>query len=360
MMSRKWPILVLLSAGVAATIAVACSETGPDAGPRTNGCISEGCNDSGGSSGNPNGQDGDIGPDGEVLVTDPLVGISPLTATLLKGGLQFAEGPAWMGTRLIFSDTNANPSLLYELAADGGVGVYRSGAGKPNGNAVDPQGGLVTCESAQNRRRLTRTPDVNVPGTRTDIALTFNGNGFNEPNDVIVRGDGNVYFTDPRYSNDPDGGQDKLAVYRLPPGAAADGAQRLAFDFNKPNGIALSKDGKTLYVVDNGDGRVLAAQLNDDGTLNGSFQKLVDAAGGDGMAVDDRDNIYVAATAGILVFDKTGARHASVGHALELYVRWHGSKDALHHVERRCRQPGHGALLDQAECPGVALIAPAD
>ncbi len=312
MKRRTWPILVLLSAGAAAAIAVACSETGPDAGPRVNGCIGEGCNDSGAGEDGTNGKDGEIGPDGEAVITDPLVGISPLTATLIKGGLQFAEGPAWMGTRLIFSDVNANPSLLYELAADGGIGVYRSPAGKPNGNAVDPQGGLVTCESAQNRRRVTRTPDLNVPGTRTDIATTFNGTGYNEPNDVIVRADGNVYFTDPRYSNDPDGGQDKLAVYRLPPGAAADGAQRLAFDFIKPNGIALSKDGNTLYVVDNGDGRVLAAPLNGDGTLNGSFKKLVAAAGADGMAVDDRDNIYVAATAGILVFDKTGARLGSV------------------------------------------------
>ena len=313
MKRRTWPILVLLSAGAAGAIAVACSETGPDAGPRVNGCISEGCNDSGRvGDGGTTGQDGDIGPDGEVIVTDPLVGISPLTAKLLKGGLQFAEGPAWMGTRLIFSDVNANPSLLYELVADGGIGVFRSTAGKPNGNAVDPQGGLVTCESAPNRRRVTRTADLANPAGRVDIATTFNGNGFNEPNDVIVRSDGNVYFTDPRYSNDPDGGQDKLAVYRLPPGAAADGAERLAADFNKPNGIALSKDGNTLYVIDNGDGRVRAAQLNGDGTLNGSFQKLVDAPGADGMAVDDRDNLYVASTAGILVFDKTGARLGSV------------------------------------------------
>jgi gluconolactonase len=310
MMSRKWPILVLLSAGVAAAVAVACSETGPDAGPRTNGCISDGCFDAGFTGEGGGGQGG--GADGQTASTDPLVGISPLTAALVKGGLQFAEGPVWIGGRLIFSDVNASPSLLLQLVDDGGVGVFRSGAGKPNGNAVDPQGHLVTCESAQNRRRLTRTADLAVPANRADLALTFNGNGFNEPNDVIVRSDGNVYFTDPRYSNDPDGGQDKLAVYRLPPGAAPDGAERLAFDFNKPNGIALSPDGTTLYVVDNGDGSVLAAQLNTDGTLNGSFQKLLDAAGGDGMAVDDNGNLYIAATAGILVFDKTGARLGSV------------------------------------------------
>ena len=169
-----------------------------------NGCISEGCNDSGTvvGDGGTTGPDGDtIGPDGAVIA-DPLVGISPLTATLIKGGLQFA-GPRLDGHAPHLSDVNANPSLLYELAADGGVGVFRSGAGKPNGNAVDPQGGLVTCESALNSRRLTRTADINVPGARTDLATTYNGSGFNEPNDVVVRGDGNVYFTDPRYSTIP-------------------------------------------------------------------------------------------------------------------------------------------------------------
>lgn len=308
MNSRKWPILVLLTAGAATAVAVACSETGPDAGPRTNGCISEGCFDSGGGGdGSSGGQDGGGGNDGAPEITDPLLGISPLTATLLNGGLTFVEGPVWIGGRLIFSDKDSNPSVLYERLSDGGLGVFRTTAGKPNGNAVDPQGRLITCESAPNRRRLTRTADLTMPATRTDIGNTFNGLGFNEPNDVIVRGDGNIYFTDPRYSNDPDGGQDKLAVYRLPPGAAVDGAQRLAFDFNKPNGIALSPDGNTLYVVDNGDGRLLGASLNADGTLNGAFQKVADTDGGDGMAVDDRGNLYVAATAGILVFNNTGA-----------------------------------------------------
>lgn len=302
MTNRKWPMLMLLASASAVSVAafVACFEAGPDADPRTNGCISDGCFDGGGgSSGGPGGQEGGLA-DSPITITDPLQGITP-EAKLVKGGFQNTEGPVWIGDRLIFSDTNT--STQHQLAADGGVGVFRTNTGRGNGNAVDAQGRLVTCEGA--RRRVTRT-DQALANPQT-IASSFSGDPFNEPNDVVVRGDGNIYFTDPRYRNDPDGGQDKLAVYRLAPGAGAGAGQRLAFDFNKPNGIALSPDGNTLYVVDNGDGRLLGGQLNADGSLNGSFSKVADSAGGDGMAVDDLGNLYVAATAGILVLDKTGA-----------------------------------------------------
>jgi gluconolactonase len=307
MMNRKWPLLVLLASASAVSLAafVACSETGPDADPRTNGCISDGCFD--GSAGGDGGTvpaEGGLS-DSPITITDPLQGITPVAA-LVMGGFQSTEGPVWVGGRLIFSDTGN--STMHQLVSDGGIGVFRTNSGRANGNAVDPQGRLVTCEGA--RRRVTRT-DQALENPQT-VASTFNGSAFNEPNDVVVRADGNIYFTDPRYQNDPDGGQDKLAVYRLAPGAGAGAAQRLAFDFDKPNGIALSPDGSTLYVVDNGDGRVLGAQLQADGTLNGSFAKVADADGGDGMAVDDLGNLYVAAKAGVLVFDSTGGPRGTI------------------------------------------------
>lgn len=302
MILRKRPALVLLATASAVSLAafVACSETGPDADPRINGCISDGCFDGSvvGEGGPGPGGEGGLS-DSPITITDPLQGITPV-ATLVKGGFQFTEGPVWIGDRLIFSDVNAN--TMHQLFTDGGIGVFRNNTGGANGNAVDSQGRLVTCEGGN--RRLTRTNgQLQNPQPLADF---FNGKQYNSTNDVVVRADGNVYFTDPSY-NAVDAGQDQEAVYRLPPGAAPNAAQRIDFDFNKPNGVALSPDGTTLYVVDNGDGRLLGAQLNGDGTVNGAFAKVADADGGDGMAVDDLGNLYVAATAGVLVFDKTGA-----------------------------------------------------
>jgi gluconolactonase len=291
--------LLGLAASLAAGAFVACSETGPDADPRSNGCIGEGCFN-GGYSGDGRGPgDGAAVPDGPPAITNPLQGIAPV-ATLVQGGFQFAEGPVWIGDRLIFSDVDGN--AMHQLLADGGVGFFRQNSGGANGNAVDPQGRLVTCEGAN--RRLVRT-NAQLQN-RQSIADVFGGKQFNATNDVIVRADGNVYFTDPSYAA-VDAGQDKEAVYRLAPSAGPDAAERIDFTFNKPNGIALSPDGDTLYVMDNGDGRLMGAQLDPGGAVIGIFTKVADAEGGDGMAVDDLGNLYIAAKAGVVVLDTTGA-----------------------------------------------------
>ncbi len=298
---RARPIVACLIASTLGSFTfaefIACSGAGPDAPARSNGCISEGCFADGGD----NGASGGL-TDSPIARTNPLQGITPV-ATLVKGGFQVVGGPVWVGNRLVFSDVAAN--TMHQLLSDGSVAIFRGNSGGANGNAVDASGQLVTCEGRS--RRVTRSnPQLENPQA---IATLFAGKRYNEPNDVVTRADGTVYFTDPSYTQ-VDAGQDDEAVYRLPSGAAPTAAERLAFDFKKPTGIALSPDGRTLYVVDTGDQSVLAAQLTPDGAIdpdnNGRFRKFTDAVGGNGLAVDDLGNLYIAATAGVLVVDKAG------------------------------------------------------
>ena len=302
MSKRRWPVLVVLGSAATFLVVEACSETGPDADPRQNGCIGAGCFDGGvtpsgdGSTTPP--ADAEPATDGAIVFGDPLAGTTKM-ATLVKGGYQFVEGPVWVGAKLLFSDTSAN--TIFQMAAGGAVMPFRTNSNGANGNAADKQGRLYTCES--NAGRITRT-DAALANP-TPVATAFDTKPFNAPNDLVVRADGTIFFTDPFYGQVPDGGlpQDKMAVYRVPAGGAP---ARLGFDFTKPNGIGLSPDGNTLYVVDNGAGRVMFGDLNANGTVKAAFTKIVDAPGGDGMTVDQAGNLYVAATAGVLVFDKTG------------------------------------------------------
>ena len=174
MTKRRWPIvMVLVSAGTFLVIE-ACSLTGPDAPPRQSGCIGGGCFEAGvveGDAAPPPGTDAapeiDTGP---VPFGDPLAGTTKV-ATLIKGAFNFVEGPVWIGNRLLFSDINAN--TIFQLSTAGAVTPFRQGSGGANGNAVDGQGRLVTCEG--NRGRVTRT-DAQLANP-TPVAVSFNGNG---------------------------------------------------------------------------------------------------------------------------------------------------------------------------------------
>ncbi len=176
--------------------------------------------------------------------------------------------------------------------------VFRDPSNGTNGNALGPAGELYSCEG--NAGRITKT----VGGVVTPVATTFGGAKLNSPNDIIVRKDGNVYFTDPNYYGNT---QPKQNVFRIAPG----GALTVVDDaIQKPNGVALSPSGNILYVTSAQDGYINAYPVMADGSV-GAKTKFVDVPSPDGIAVDDAGNVYVASTK-VEVFRPDGTKVGSL------------------------------------------------
>src|SRR5437667_3050151 len=165
----------------------------------------------------------------------------------VAGGFQFLEGPVWVSARneLLFSDIPANRIYRYKA---GKFDVFREPSHQANGNTLDPQGRLVTCE--HETRRVTRTePD----GTVVPVATHFEGKRLNSPNDVVCKSDGSIYFTDPPYAVKPEERElDFQGVFRV----VGEDVQLVARDFMKPNGLCLSPDESVFYIADTEAGHI--------------------------------------------------------------------------------------------------------
>jgi len=214
----------------------------------------------------------------------------------------FYEGPAADARgNLFFSDIPANTIL--KMTPEGAVSVFRSDSGRTNGNAFDAKGRLVSCEGsglgAGGRRRVVRT-DMKT-GAISVLTDRFEGKRYNSPNDVCVDGAGRIWFTDPRYGDRGDMEMDVEGVYRVD----SDGRVARVLgqpDVEKPNGIAVAPDGKTLYVVDSndqpgGNRKVWAFDVSPKGDL-GKGRTVFDfgqGRGGDGVRTDVDGNLWVAA-----------------------------------------------------------------
>jgi gluconolactonase len=225
-------------------------------------------------------------------------------------GCRWCEGPAWFpaGRYLMWSDI-PNDRMLRWDETTGGVGVFRAPSRYSNGNTIDRQGRLVTCEHGA--RQLTRTEH---DGSITVLADRHEGKRLNSPNDVVVRSDGSIWFTDPSYGIESDyegyaadseiGG---CHVYRIDP---ATGTTRIvADDFDHPNGLAFSADERTLYVSDTGlrPSPIRSFAVADDGTLSGGDVLMESDAGGfDGFRLDARGRIWTSAGDGVHCFDPDG------------------------------------------------------
>ena len=218
-------------------------------------------------------------------------------------GFRFTEGPVWNPAGfLLFSDIPANQIL--KLVPGAPPAVFRTPSGNPNGLTYDRSGRLLICEHSN--RRVTRLePD----GTLTVLAASYEGKILNSPNDIVVRSDGSIYFTDPPYGI-PEGQKKELpfhGVYKIAP----DGKLTLLVeDFDRPNGIGLSPDEKTLYVDDTARLHVRAFDVAADGSISNGrvLAELKSPRPGapDGLKVDRRGNLYVTGAGGVWVFDKAG------------------------------------------------------
>lgn len=226
----------------------------------------------------------------------------------LYTGCRWAEGPAWFaaGRYLVWSDI-PNDRMLRWDDTDGSVSVFRQPALNTNGHTVDLQGRLVSCE--HRGRCISRTEH---DGTRTVLASHHAGKRLNSPNDVVVKSDGSIWFSDPSYGIDSDyegdaspNEQGAQRVYRIDPASGA--VTAVADDFVQPNGLAFSPDESLLYIVDTGathraDGphHVRRFRVEAGGSLAGGEVFATCPAGlYDGLRVDVHGNLWLSAADGV-------------------------------------------------------------
>jgi gluconolactonase len=232
----------------------------------------------------------------------------------LYTGCKWAEGPAWFGggRYLVWSDIPNNRMMRYD-ETDGSVSVFRSPSNNSNGNTVDRRGRLLTCEHGG--RRVSRTEH---DGSVITIADRYEGKRLNSPNDVVVKSDGSIWFTDPTYGIDSDYEGNKAEseigasnVYRIDPQSGA--VTAVITDMVKPNGLAFSLDESQLYVADTGrsHGEQYPAHIRvfdvKDSTV-GASRVFADCTSGlfDGFRLDSDGRIWSSAADGIHCFDPDG------------------------------------------------------
>jgi gluconolactonase len=244
----------------------------------------------------------------------------------LATGCVFTEGPIWNpdGGFLLFSDIPADARMRWD--EDSGLAVAAAPANHCNGMTLDLDHRLIVCEHATNAL-VRMDPDGSGRG-REVLATHYDGRELNSPNDVVVRSDGAIYFTDPNYGRRGVVGAQReqelpfQGVYRLP----ADGGevQLLADDLGQPNGLCFSSDESLLYVDDTERAQIRVFDVTADGLL-ADGRVFADGVGTasmaagdllDGMKLDARGNLWITGPGGVCVFDPSGEQIGTV-HAPE-------------------------------------------
>jgi len=238
-----------------------------------------------------------------------------------------AEGPLWWkeGGHLLFSDIHNNRRMKWQPGT--GVTTFLEPTNHANGLTRDLQGRLLACEHSS--RRVTRTE---LDGSVTVVANSFQGRQLNRPNDVVVKSDGSIYFTDPWTSPLPAQQWDLSfsGVYRLTPDLGT--LTLLVDDFLVPNGLAFSPDESILYINDSRRGHIRAFDMQPNGTLARASDRIFsDLRGGqpgvpDGMKVDVEGTVYCGGAGGIWIIDLVGNHLGTIEHgqSATTNVAWGG------------------------------------
>jgi gluconolactonase len=232
----------------------------------------------------------------------------------LAGDKGPTEGPVWWkeGGYLLFEDISASKRMKYTPGQ--GVSVVKESVGHANGLTRDRQGRLVICDQ-DGRRVIREEPD----GSITVLANNFQAHPLNRPNDVVVRSDGSIYFSDPKGFTLPDPWDLPFAgVYRV---SADLGSVALLTDsFILPNGLAFSPDESVLYINDTRRGHIRAFDLDPRGLLRMETDRVfADLRGSepgvpDGMKVDSAGNVYCGGSGGLWIFDSAGRKLGRIVH----------------------------------------------
>ncbi len=230
-------------------------------------------------------------------------------------GAVWSEGPVWFpaGRYLVWSDIPSNRMLRWSEDS-GQVSVFRAPSNNSNGNTIDNQGRLVTCEHLT--RRVTRTE---IDGSIAVVADRWQGKRLNSPNDVVVKSDDSVWFTDPSYGIDSDNEGERAEpeidgshVYRVDPGGAV---ERVIGDMLRPNGLAFSPDERILYVADtgathkeNGPRHIRRYAVAADGRSVSGGAVFAESNAGlfDGFRVDRAGRLWTSCDDGVECYDPDG------------------------------------------------------